>query len=100
MLIYLIFSDVFSSRDAYMLIYARKKDEQPVGHASTPNLAESTLDSNSSTFINGAPRPCIESENISDPATLIPPQRARDMVKTLNARHDEACELYFRRLVP
>ncbi|KAF8557305.1 cysteine proteinase [Imleria badia] len=89
--------DVFSSRDAYMLIYARKEEEQSVGHAPTPNLAESTLDSNSSIFINGASRPCTESQNISGPTILAPSQRARDVVKTLNARHDEACELYSRK---
>ena len=83
-----------------MLIYARKKEEQSVSHAPTPNLAESTLNSNSSVFINGASRPCIESPNTSDPTILVPPERAGDVVKALNASHDEACELYFQRLVP
>ncbi|KAG6376492.1 hypothetical protein JVT61DRAFT_2485 [Boletus reticuloceps] len=90
--------DVFSSRDAYMLIYARKEEEQLAGHASTPNLAENTLDStSSSTFTNGASRPCIEAQNTSDPTFLVPPQRAQDVVKSLNAGHDEACELYAQR---
>ena len=95
-------SDVFSSRDAYMLIYARKeKEPSTVGHAPTPNLAESTLDPNSSsTIINGTSRPCMDSQIASDPTDFVPPQRARDVVKTLNARHDEACELYSRRSVP
>lgn len=84
-----------------MLIYARKEEEHSLSHAPTPNLAESTLDSKSSaTFNNGAPRPCIEPQNTSDPTIPVPPERARDVVKTLNARHDEACELYFRRSVP
>ncbi|KAG8217868.1 hypothetical protein J3R82DRAFT_6034 [Butyriboletus roseoflavus] len=91
--------DVFSSRDAYMLIYARKeKEPSTVGHAPTPNLAESTLDPNSaSTLINGTSGPCVDSQIASDPTDLVPPQRARDVVKTLNAKHDEACEHYSRR---
>lgn len=83
-----------------MLIYARKKEEQPASHAPTPNLADSTPGCNSSVFINGASRPCIESPNTPDPTILVPPQRARDVVMTLNARHDEACELYSRKSVP
>jgi hypothetical protein len=85
-----------------MLIYARKEEEQSApSHAPTPNLAESTLDSNfSSAFNNGASRPCIEPQNKSAPTIPVPPERARDVVKTLNARHDEVCELYFRRSVP
>ncbi|KAG9318845.1 hypothetical protein JVU11DRAFT_949 [Chiua virens] len=91
--------DVFSSRDAYMLIYARKGEEPTtLGHAATPNLVGDTLDPNSSpTFINGASRPGGGSQSTSDPTVLVPPQRARDVVKTLNASHDEACELYARR---
>lgn len=85
-----------------MLIYARKEEEPSnVSHVPTPDLAESTLDVNSSsTFINGASRPCVKSPDASAPTILIPPQRAGDVVKTLNARHDEACELYTRRSVP
>ena len=85
-----------------MLIYARKEEEPSnVSHAPTPNLAKSTLDLKSlSTFINGASRPHTESPNVSDPTFLVPPQRARDVVKTLNAMHDEACELYSRKSVP
>ena len=82
-----------------MLIYARKEEKPSnVSHAPTPNLAESTLDTSSS--INGASRPCVKSPNASDPTILVPPQRAGDVVKMLNARHDEACELYTRRSVP
>jgi len=84
-----------------MLIYARLEEEQStVSNAPTPDLAESTLDSNSSTFINGASRPCTEPQNSSDPTIPVPPERARDVVKILNARHDDACELYSRRSVP
>ena len=84
-----------------MLIYARKEQPSNVSHAPTPNLAESTLDPNSSsTFINGASRPCVESLNALNPTILVPPQRATDVVNMLNARHDEACELYSRRSVP
>lgn len=85
-----------------MLIYARKeKEPSTAGHASTPNLAESTLDPNSaSIIINGTSGPCVDSQIASDPTILVPPQRARDVVTTLNASHDEACELYYHRSVP
>ncbi|KAF9246150.1 hypothetical protein BU15DRAFT_39647 [Melanogaster broomeanus] len=62
-------SDIFSSKDSYMLIYARKEEEPP-----TPNHPQN-----------------------SDPTSLVPPQRARDVVKGLNAKHDEDCDIYARK---
>ncbi|KAF9218284.1 cysteine proteinase, partial [Gyrodon lividus] len=89
--------DIFSSKDSYMLIYARKEEPPSPNNAPTPNLTESTLDPNSSpVFINGASRPCVEPKNL-DPTSLVPPERARDVVKALNAKHDEACEVYARK---
>ncbi|KAF8843558.1 cysteine proteinase [Paxillus ammoniavirescens] len=89
--------DIFSSKDSYMLIYARKEEPPILNHAPTPNLTQSTPDPKSSpVLINGASRPCVEPNN-SDATGLIPPQRAREVVKALNAKHDEACEVYARK---
>lgn len=80
--------DIFSSKDAYMLIYARK--ESPPSNVST-----SAEPCSSST-------PCVgidETSKTNDglvtaTAIPIPPPRALDVVKALNTAHDEACERY------
>ncbi|KAF8077825.1 hypothetical protein FPV67DRAFT_1557276 [Lyophyllum atratum] len=56
-----------SSKDAYMLIYARKASECPNG---------------------------ISSSEKRDIPTPVPPSNALEVVNTLNAAHDEACESY------
>lgn len=77
--------DIFSSKDAYMLVYARKE----------LNLSTSTEPCNPSTSHCGVDE--ISKTNGSPvPTTTIPnpPPRARDLVRALNTAHDEVCEQY------
>ncbi|KAI6045712.1 hypothetical protein EDC04DRAFT_2877115 [Pisolithus marmoratus] len=77
--------DVFSSKDAYMLIYARKES-----WPSNP-----TEPCNSSTSRGGAEEISKANDNLV-PTTIVPlpPPRAHDLVGALNAAHDEACKQY------
>lgn len=61
---------IISSKDAYMLIYARKE-------VCTSNIQTSM--------------------EIDAP---VPPPRALEVVKSLNAAHDETCEVYSSKYAP
>ncbi|EGO18657.1 hypothetical protein SERLADRAFT_418842 [Serpula lacrymans var. lacrymans S7.9] len=67
--------DIFSSKDAYMLIYARR-GVVASGHVSDMDAPSSTTESDQDSF------------------NLTPPSRALDVVNTLNAEHDEACKVF------
>ncbi|KAH7889396.1 hypothetical protein F5I97DRAFT_1801122 [Phlebopus sp. FC_14] len=71
-------TDIFSSKDVYMLIYARKE-------RSLMDAIPAPSDASSLALSNGSP------------IGLLPPQRAHDVVKVLNVAHDEACEAYARK---
>ncbi|KIJ69021.1 hypothetical protein HYDPIDRAFT_178940 [Hydnomerulius pinastri MD-312] len=80
--------DIFSSKDAYMLIYARKEEDLESGPSSTATHPEETSASEPTAKAKA------EEGQGTDAGSLLPPQRARDVVRALNAEHDEACEVY------
>jgi len=71
-----------SSKDAYMLVYTRKNTRVGSSHAAL-NEFSSTKDTN----CNGRGEVMQE-----DPTP--PPARVLDVVNSLNAAHDQACEEY------
>ena len=70
-----------SSKDAYMLVYAR------VGHKGSPEPSHPV---NGSTT-NGVPQP--------SPCQATPPAKALEVVNNLNIEHRSACDDYARRSV-
>ncbi|KAL4067914.1 hypothetical protein J3A83DRAFT_4097639 [Scleroderma citrinum] len=84
--------DIFSSKDAYMLIYARKAEPSAIP-ASNPTENDST--SSPLTVVNGTGKD--ETSPTTPPAISIPPERARGIVSALNVAHDKACEQFLSR---
>ncbi|KAI6132145.1 hypothetical protein EDD16DRAFT_1891250 [Pisolithus croceorrhizus] len=80
--------DIFSSKDAYMLVYARKEFWPGNPPTSTEpcnsSISHRGVDEISKT--NGSPQPTTKIPS--------PPPRARDLVRALNTTHYEACEQY------
>ncbi|KAI6138857.1 hypothetical protein EDD17DRAFT_1782678 [Pisolithus thermaeus] len=83
-----IVEDIFSSKDAYMLVYARKEFWPGNPPTSTEpcnsSISHRGVDEISKT--NGSPQPTTKIPS--------PPPRARDLVRALNTTHYEACEQY------
>ena len=73
-----------SSRDAYMLVYAR------LGEKGCPTPPRSQANGNGTVSNAGS------STSIS-PADVVPPSRAMEVVQSLNAAHRKACEEYSAR---
>ncbi|KAM5535206.1 hypothetical protein V8D89_011142 [Ganoderma adspersum] len=71
--------DYISSKDAYMLVYAR------VGHKGSPEPSH-PVNGNTS---NGVPQP--------NPCQATPPAKALEVVSNLNIEHCRACDDYTRR---
>lgn len=84
--------DIFSSKDAYMLIYARKPESSTVDAL---NLTNNSSASTPLTVVNGSGK---EMTSVTTPTSVpVPPQRAQDVVRTLNTAHDEACRQFLSR---
>ncbi|KAG6332044.1 hypothetical protein ID866_7047 [Astraeus odoratus] len=82
-------ADIFSSKDAYMLIYARKEESPAVR---PPDNRENFDTIGTSGCVNGTSH---DNFNFTSPSLETPPpQRARDVVISLNADHDEACKRF------
>lgn len=75
--------DIFLSKDVYMLIYVRKDVPSP-NNANWPAVTVATQ----------------RSEHIAmtaDTGSFSPPPRAQEVVNSLNAAHDMACDAYAKR---
>jgi len=75
-----------------MLIYARKPESSTIDAS---NLTNSSSASTLLTGVNGAGK---EMTSVTTPTAIpVPPQRAQDVVRTLNTAHDEACRQFLSR---
>lgn len=81
--------DIFSSKDAYMLIYARKAKPSV---SNIPNLEGTTVLDPQTNAIE-----TTQENALTGPADPPPPERARYVVRALNAAHDGACEQFLSR---
>jgi ubiquitin carboxyl-terminal hydrolase 48 len=75
--------DIFSSKDVYMLIYVRKDVPSP-GNANQP-----------ATTSQGSKHGGVMVD--VDAGSVSPPPRAQEVVNSLNAAHDMACDAYAKR---
>ncbi|OAX36669.1 cysteine proteinase [Rhizopogon vinicolor AM-OR11-026] len=75
--------DIFSSKDVYMLIYVRKDDSSP------DNADQPAMSTTSQTSEHGG--------ITVDAGGVSPPPRAQEVVTSLNAAHDMACDAYAKR---
>ncbi|KAG1827163.1 cysteine proteinase [Suillus subaureus] len=75
--------DIFLSKDVYMLIYVRKDVSSP----DNVNWAAATVASQESEHI----------ATTADAGSFSPPPRAQEVVNSLNAAHDMACDAYAKR---
>ncbi|KAI0721718.1 cysteine proteinase [Cerioporus squamosus] len=76
--------DYISSRDAYMLVYAR------VGHKATHTPVASQTNENGSASEAASATSTV-------PTDVVPPPRALEVVYSLNAEHHKACEEFSQR---
>ncbi|KAG2041623.1 cysteine proteinase [Suillus americanus] len=75
--------DIFLSKDVYMLIYVRKDVPSP-DNANWPAVTVTRQGSNHTTMA-------------VDAGSFSPPPRAQEVVNSLNAAHDMACDAYAKR---